>query len=457
MKITKENTGSLNAVITVLIEQKDYEKTVTDKLREYRLKAALPGFRPGKVPASLIQKRFAKPILAEEVNNLLSNNLNEYLKEEHIALLGDPLPDREKQKTINWDTDTDFEFIFDIAISPEIRVDLNHFAHFDYYRIKVDEQMVNESIESARMRFGTNTESDVVSGNSSVRGDFVQLGENGKALEGGISPEGVLIAVDLMKDETTKTEITGKKCGDIIVFDPVTVYGDRHEIGHMLNISHEAAETLDSNFSFTIKNILNFQKAELNENLYKKIYGEESGITTEEQFKERLSEEISQRLAYSSDKKFALDARDNLILNTDFELPEEFLKRWLKEANKEMTKEQIENNFVNFTKDLRWQLIKNAIIKEHEIIVSKEETMDYARQVAISQFYQYGVYQIPDEHLDSFTKKIMEKDEDREGIVRRIYENKVIGVVKEKGTIVEKEISSEEFNAMMNNIQEEES
>jgi trigger factor len=225
----------------------------------------------------------------------------------------------------------------------------------------------------------------------------------------------------------------------------------------MLNISHETAETLDSNFSFTIKNILNFQKAELNETLYKKIYGEESDITTEEQFKKRLSEEISHRLAYSSDKKFALDARDNLILNTDFELPEEFLKRWLKEANKEMTEEQIENNFVNFAKDLRWQLIKNVIIKEHEINVSKEETMDYARQVAISQFYQYGVYQIPDEHLDSYTKKIMEKDEDREGIVRRIYENKVISVVKEKGTIIEKEVSSEEFNTMMDNIQEKES
>lgn len=455
MKITKEDNGSMNAVITVLIEQKDYEKTVADKLREYRLKASFPGFRPGKVPASLIQKRFARPVLTEEVNNLLTNNLNEYLKEENITLLGDPLPDYERQKNINWDTDTDFEFVFDIAISPEIKVDFNHSVPFDYYRIKVDEKMVNESIESVRMQFGSNVEADVVSANSSVRGDFVQLDENGNKLEGGISPAGVLIAVDLMKDETTRTVITGKKCGDMIVFDPVTVYGDRHEVGHMLNISHEAAENLNSNFSFNITSILNFHKAELNEDLYKKIYGEESGITTEEQFREHLSREISQRLAYSSDKKFAVDARENLILNIDFELPEEFLKRWLKEANKETTDEEIENNFANFKKDLKWQLIKNAIIKEHEITVSKEETLDYARQIAISQFYQYGVYQIPDEHLDSFTKKIMEKDADREGIVRRIYENKVIGVVKEKGTIVEKEVSSDEFNIMTNNIEEQ--
>lgn len=448
MKITRENKGPLEAVVTVLVEKNDYEKTVADKLREYRQKASLPGFRPGKVPASLIQKRFEKPILAEEVNSLLTNNLNEYFKSENINLLGDPLPDNERQLSINWESDTDFEFVFDIAVAPDISIDFAHITPFDYYKIEVDEKMIDKDVESVRKSYGQNIDVAEVNEKSSVRGDFVQLDENGDAVEGGIQPSGVLIAVDLIQDETIKKAIIGKKAGDMVRFNPVTAFNNRHEVGHMLNISHEAAEDLNSEFSFTITNIADFKEAELNEELYRKIYGDEHEINSEEEFRGRISNEIAQRLAYSSNRKFAVDARDNLIANTPLELPEEFLKRWLKEMNKEMTAEQIENDFSNFLKDLRWQLIKNAIIKAHDISVSKEETVDFARQIAISQFYQYGVYQIPDEHLENFTKKILEKEEDREGIVRRILDNKVIAVVRDNGLIVEKEVTSDEFNAL---------
>jgi trigger factor len=449
MKITPENQINGSVLIKVLIEQKDYEKNVADKLREYRQKASLPGFRPGKVPASLIQKRFSKPILAEEVNSLLSNSLTEYLKENQISILGDPLPNPD-QKKINWDTDTDFEFVFDIGVAPEIKVELNHTNPFDLYKIKVDDEMMEESLESVRMRYGTNDPAEMVSVKSSVRGNFIQLDESNNPVENGISPENVLIAVDLMKDKTVQDQFVGKVKGDTLVFDPVKTFEDRHEVGHMLNITHEEAEKLEGNFSFTITEILEFREAELNEALFKKIYGNESDITTLEQFKVRLSEEITLNLNSTSNQKFAVDAREKLINTIQFELPEEFLKRWLKETNKELSDEQIEKEFPDFTKDLRWQLIKSSIIKEHEIQVTEEEIAFLARQIAISQFQQYGIYQLQDEHLDNYVKKLLEKEEDRERIIRRILDNKVISVVREKAVVVEKEVTSNEFKALAN-------
>jgi trigger factor len=300
-------------------------------------------------------------------------------------------------------------------------------------------------------------EIEKVAENSSVRGDFIQLDEQGSPIENGIAPQGVLLAVDLMKDEAIRAEWINKVKGDVVVFDPVKAFEDRHEIGHMLNITHEEAETLQGNFSFTITNILEFRKAELNEELYKKIYGPETEIATEEQFKERLTEEISLNLSQSSNQKFTIDTMESLITHIKFDLPEEFLKRWLKEVNKEMTDEQIENDFPNFTKDLRWQLIKNCIIKDHELNVSEEEIALYARQIALSQFQQYGIYQVQDEHLNNFVKRILDKEDDRERIIRRIFDDKVITTVKEKAAVVEKEVTSDEFKAMMNINDEQES
>ncbi|HNZ67749.1 MAG: trigger factor [Prolixibacteraceae bacterium] len=454
MKITRENTDKGYVLIRVVVEPADYEKTVADKLRDYRLKAALPGFRPGKVPSSLIHKKFAKPVIAEEVNNLLSHNLTNYLRDENMAILGDPLPDPDHQKPINWDEDKEFEFAFDVALSPDVKVDFDGKESFDYYRIKVDEKMVKENIESVRMNFGINEEGTLVEKKSSVRGDFVQLDGTGEKAEGGISAEGVLIAVDLMKDKGVKKEIVGKKAGDVLVFDPVRVFGDRHEVGHMLNISHEAADVLNSDFSFTIRSILNFKKADLNEELFKKIYGPETDILTIDQFKERLINEISMGLARSSDQKFAVDTRDQLVKCVPFDLPEAFLKRWLKEVNKEMTDEQIDKDFEGFIKDLRWQLIKNSLIREHEIGITEEEVTEVARGIAISQFRQYGIYELPGEHLESYVKKILEKEEDKDRIIRRIFEDKVIRLIREKAVVVEKEVTSEEFEAILRNNQE---
>ena len=449
MNITRKNNDDVNAVIKLIIEKADYEKEVANKLKEYRHQASIPGFRPGKAPAGLIKKRFGTPILVEEVNKLISQELSKYMVDEKLNILGEPLPNENQKTDINWDTDENFEFVFDIALAPVVNVTLDKESKFKYYNISVSDEMIDQQVEMAVSQLGQNIPADEAKDNSSIRGNFVQLDAEGNEAEDGIQPKNVLLAVDMMKDEEIKSSFVGSKKDDIIIFDPVKAFENRHEVGHMLNISHEQADELNSEFRFTVTEILQFEKAELNEDLFKKLYGEETEVKTIEDFRIRISEEIATNLTHSSDHKFAIDARDTLVEKTNLVLPEAFLKRWLVAINKELTIEQIENDFDPFIKDLQWQLIKDTIIKENELVVAPEETENFAKQMARAQYNQYGIYDIPDDQLDSFAKMLLEKPEENERIYKKLYEDKVIAVVKEKVSLLEKEISQEEFNEMM--------
>ena len=402
MNITRKNNDDVNAVIKLIIEKADYEKEVANKLKEYRHQASIPGFRPGKAPAGLIKKRFGTPIMVEEVNKLISQELSKYMVDEKLNILGEPLPNENQKTDINWDTDENFEFVFDIALAPVVNVTLDKESKFKYYNISVSDEMIDQQVEMAVSQLGQNIPADEAKDNSSIRGNFVQLDAEGNEAEDGIQPKNVLLAVDMMKDEEIKSSFVGSKKDDIIIFDPVKAFEDRHEVGHMLNISHEQADELNSEFRFTVTEILQFEKAELNEDLFKKLYGEETEVKTIEDFRIRISEEIATNLTHSSDHKFAIDARDTLVEKTNLLLPEAFLKRWLVAINKELTIEQIENDFDPFIKDLQWQLIKDTIIKENELVVAPEETENFAKQMARAQYNQYGIYDIPDDQLDSF-------------------------------------------------------
>ena len=449
MNITKENIDTVNAILKVAIEKADYEKPVADQLKEYRQKAVIPGFRPGKVPDGLIRRKYRIPILVEEVNKLLSKNLSQYLFDEKLNILGEPLPNEEQQKTINWETDENFEFAFDIAVAPEINISIGKENEFKFYKIAVSDEMINQQVEMAQSQLGKNVPDDEIKENTSVKGDFVQLNDSGEELEDGISPKDVLIAIDRIKDDEIKNNFIGKKNGDVIVFDPVKAFENRHELKHILNIKQDEADVLNSNFKFTINEILRFEKAELNEDLFKKLYGEETDVKSVDDLRNRIKQGIEANLMISSNRKFALDAHDKLVEQANVTLPEAFLKRWLIAINKELTAEQIENEFEAFIGDLKWQLIKDVVIKENGITVTFEETKSFAVQMAWSKYSQYGIYDVPDEQLESFAKKILEKPEENERINKRLYEEKVIQTVKEKVTLQETEISQEEFNEMI--------
>ena len=252
MNITRENIDELNAVLTISVEKNDYEATVNDVLKNYRKKANMPGFRPGMVPAGLIKKMYGKAALADEVNKIISKSLTEYLRAENLNVVGEPLPNEEKQPKIDWDNQGDFSFVYDIGMAPSFEVVLDKEITLPYYSIIADEEMVNKQVEAYAGRLGENKPADSVEEKDTVRGTFVQLDEAGNELEGGIVAEKVVIAIDLMKDEEIKATFLGKIAGDVVVFDPVKAYDNKHEVGHMLNISHEEAENLSGNFNFTI-------------------------------------------------------------------------------------------------------------------------------------------------------------------------------------------------------------
>ncbi len=451
MNITKENINELNATLTVKIEKSDYEAQVNETLKDYRKKANMPGFRPGKVPAGLVKKMYGKAVLADEVNKMLSQNLSQYLVDEKLNILGEPLPNEEKQPEIDWDTTEDFEFVFDIAMAPEVDVKLDKRKKFVYYNIDINDEMVDKQVESYTSRFGENEVVETAEEKDTLRVDIAQVDAEGNEVEGGIKAEKVVIAIDLMKDDAVKSEAIGKKAGDVLVFDPIAVYENRHEVGHMLNVSHEEAENIEGNFKFTIVEILRFKDHDVNEDLFKKAFGEDTEVKTVEEFRAKIKEELAENFKYSSDYKFGLDSRENLVQKVAMDLPEEFLKRWLKMTNNELTDEQIENDFDNFMQDLRWQLIRDKIAKDNEIKLEEGELKTVAKQMASMQFAQYGMHNVPDEHLENYANQILQNKEEAQRLANKAIDDKILDVIKSKVSLDEKAISYDDFNNLLQN------
>ena len=449
MNISRENIDELNAILTILVEKSDYEATVNDVLKNYRKKANMPGFRPGMVPAGLIKKMHGKAALAEEVNKIISNSLNDYIRSENLYILGEPLPNEEKQPAIDWDNQSDFSFVYDIGLAPSFEVKLDKDTIIPYYSLVADDEMVSKQAEAYASHAGENKPAESVEEKDTVRGTFVQLDEAGTELEGGIVAPKVVIAMDVMKDEEIKASFMGKIVGDVVVFDPLKAYDNKHEVGHMLNISHEEAEKLSGNFNFTIEEILRFEKAELNQDLFTKIYGEESGITTEEEFRAKVKSEIEENFVYSSNYKFFIDSSELLKNNILFDLPKAFLKRLIKTTNKEMTDEQIDTDFDSYMLDLKWQLIKDKIVKDNELKITEEDVRTLAREMALVQFRQYGLNNISEEHLENYTNHMLKNEEERRKLVSKKQDDVILGTIKDKVTLDIKEINYEEFNKML--------
>ena len=449
MNITKEVDG-LNGVVSMTIEKADYESTVNSVLKDYRKKANVPGFRPGKVPEGMIKKMYWKAVLVDEINKLLANNLTQYLKNENLNIIGEPLPNEEKQPDINWDKDEIFQFFFDIALAPEFDINLTKRNKLPYYKIKVTDEEIDKQVESNTNRLGENkVVEEVTTDKDLVRGDFVQLDAEGNEVPQGIKTERVIIAIDLIRDEAVKIGFIGKKTGDVVIFDPVKTFENRHEIGHMLNISPDDAEKLEGDFSFTIVEVLRFEPAEINDEFFSKLFGEDSEIKTEEAMREFIAKNIEESFSQSSDYKFGLDAKASLIEKVKMDLPEDFLKRWLKAVDKEMTAEQIDNDFPEILKDIRWQLISSKIFKDNNIEVTQEDVKNAAKEMARSQFRQYGIHNITDEMAENYSQEILKHENEVRQLYRRIENDRVFEFIKSKVALDEKEVTDKEFMELL--------
>ncbi|MCT4602349.1 MAG: trigger factor [Marinifilum sp.] len=447
MNITKTNIDDLNAVIKLQIVKEDYESRVNDVLKDYRKKANINGFRQGKVPMGVIKKMYGTPVLADEVNKLLSQELTKYIRENDLKILGEPLPNETEQKEINWEKDTDFEFAFDIGLTPEYTLNLSKRDKMTFFKIAVDEKMIDNGVEMHARRFGSNEPVEAVEEKELLKGNYAQVDAEGKLVEEGITSDDVAISLEYMADEDAKKKFIGAKKGEVVVFNPAKAFANKTDLASMLNISKEEAETLDADFQFTITEINKFVNAELNQELFDKVFGEGT-VSSEEEFKNKIKEDIEKQLVNDSDYKFLIDAKEKLVKKAKMELPEAFLKRWIIATNKEMEEEQVEKDFANYVDEFKWQLIKTRLTEENELKVEQEEIMEFAKQQALMQFQQYGMMDVPEEYLTNYAQQMMQNQEEQRKIYERMIDNKIVEFLKGAIKIEEKEVSTEEFNKM---------
>jgi trigger factor len=447
MNIVRKDIDTSNATITISIEKVDYTEKVEKTLRDYRKKANIPGFRPGMVPLGLLKKMYGKSILAEEINKILSDELYKYIQDNKINLLGEPLPNESDQKDVDFSTQEDFEFVFDIGLAPEFEVELNKKDKVKYYQITPSEEMINNQIKSYTDRYGKYEQVESVEEKDMVKGILTEL-VDGKEKEDGIVVKDAVLTPAYMKDEAGKALFAGAKVGDVITFNPKTAFENEAEIASLLKISKEDAAEISTDFQFAIEGITRYHVAEIDQELFDKVYGE-GVVKSAEEFTEKIKANISETLAQDSEYKFGIDAREALIKKYDsLAFPDTFLKRWLLATNKNLTEETLDTDYPKMISDLKWQLIKDKIAKTNDIKVEKNDVEDFGRKIARSQFAQYGMIGMDDAILDNYVADMLKKEETLKNIIDKVAENKVLEIIKSSVKVDTKEVSIEEFNKM---------
>lgn len=448
MNITREEIDALNTTVKIGIQQDDYDARVEDVLKDYRKKVNLDGFRPGKVPAGLVKKMYGKAILIEEINKIISESLSKYITDEKLNVLGEPLPNEQKQDPIDWDNQKEFEFTFDLGLAPQFEINLSNKDKVPFYTISVDKKIKDSYKEDLVRKLGSFKPVDQVEDEVMLKGSIRQLDVSGEIIESGIMVEETSFSLVAVKDEAIVKKFKSKRINDTIDFDIKKAFPNDTEIASILKIDKDQITNIGADFRFTIQEISRFENAEINQEFFDKAFGE-GKITSEKEFEERVEEEIGIHLSKESELRFTVDAKDKMLAKFNIDLPSAFLKRWLITVNEgKVTEEQIDKDFDHFEQDLRWQLIKDQIIKDNQLTVTDEEINDFAKDYARMQFQQYGMANIPDEYLNNYAKEILEKEEEAKKIYGMKYEQKVIDYIKDQVKMDMKKVSSEEFNKL---------
>ena len=447
MNIVKKDLDQNNSIVTLLIEKADYTEKVDKKLRETRKKANIPGFRPGMVPAGLIKKMYGKAMLAEEINKLVSDSLYNYIRESNLNILGEPLPNETEQKAIDFDTQEDFEFVFDLGLAPEFDVELTKKDKVKYYTIAVSDEMIENQVKSYTGRYGKYIQEDEVEEKDMLKGELLEMAD-GKVNEDGLKVQDATLTIAYMKDDAQKALFTGAKKGDSITFNPAKAFESETEISSMLKISKEAAKTIDSDFQLKIESITRYHESEIDQELFDKVYGEGT-VKSEEEFRAKIKENIQETLNADSDYKFGADAQEMLVAKyKDIVFPDAFLKRWVLSSNENLTPETLEEDFPKMIENLKWQIIKSKLERTNEIKVDNGDIDAYARKMAKAQFAQYGMSGMDDEVIANYAKDMMKKEETFRNVTDKVAEEKILAIIKNTVKLENKEITLEEFNKM---------
>lgn len=452
MNISFENSDKVNGLLTITVEEADFNASVEKTLKDYRKKANIPGFRPGQAPMGLIKRQFGASVRYDAVNKFVGEQLYKYIQDNNIQMLGEPLPSAKQETPADIEKPAPYTFVFDIAVAPEINMTLDGRNKIDYYTIKADDKLINEQIEMYQSRAGKYEKAEEYNAelNDMLKGDLRELDAEGNTKEDGITVEGAVLMPSYIKVDEQKNLFNNAKPGDIITFNLRKAYPEGEaEISALLKIDREVAKDLESNFSFQITEIQRFVKAELNQELFDQVFGEGT-VKSEDEFRAKIAEGLKPQLEANSDYKFMLDVRtycENKV--GELTWPDELLKRIMLLNNKDKGEDFVEKNYAESIKQLEWHLIKEQLVKANEIKIEDADVKAAAIEMARMQFAQYGMTNVPDEYVENYANELLKKREAVDNFVERAIDVKLAAALKSTVSLNNKEVTLDEFNEMM--------
>lgn len=444
MNITQEKIDNLNTVVKVSIKPEDYRDRVEKAIKVQAKKAKLPGFRPGMVPSAHIKKMYGKGILVDEINNLLNDSLTNYITESKLDVLGQPLPKVDESKEFNWDYNDDFEFDYEIGLAPEFELDFSSADKLVYYNIQADEETLQSRIKNLRKSYGKMSNPEVSSDDDVLYAQLTQLSPDGSVFEDGISST-ASVRLDQIKDEEIRKSLTGLKKDDVVELDVQKAFdGDAFQISKLLNISEEDARELKSKFSLTVKNVNRLEEADLDQEFFDKLFGA-GVVTSEEEFVEKIRAEIESMMAQNADQKLHNDIVKFGLEKFQLELPDDFLKRWLKATNQNLTDDELEKGYDDFARNLRWTLIENKVITANSLEIKYEDVFETAKQRLDAQFKMYSPQALPEDQLAQYTVQFLQNKENANKIFEEVKTAKVLDFLKTVVTLDKQDIEYSKF------------
>jgi trigger factor len=447
MNITQEKINDLNAVVKIKIAPEDYTEKVDKSIKEQAKKATLPGFRKGMVPAAHIKKMYGRSILVEEINNLLSETLNKHLTDNKVEILGQPLPVMDDTKEFKWDNTDEFEFDYELGLAPAIDVKITAKDKFTQYVVKADDETLAARIKNIRKSYGKMTNPEVSAEEDVLYAELAQLSADGSVFEGGINSTGS-IRLDQVTDKKILKSLIGLKKDDVVELDVQKAF-DKNEviIAKLLNISEEDAKDLQSKFQVTVKNVNRLEEADLNQEFFDKLFG--AGVVTDEAgFTAKITEEIESMFNQDADRKLQNDMYTKLIESVNIDLPDAFLRKWLKATNEKLTEEELAEGYDDFAKNLKWTLIENKLIKDNNIEIKYEDVFQTAKQRLDAQFRMYSPTPMPEDQLAQYTATFLKEKDNANRIFDEVKALKVFDYIKSVATIDPKEIAYNKFIEM---------
>lgn len=448
MKVSFDCPDKINGLLTVTIEEDDFKNDVEKELKNYRKRANVPGFRPGMVPMGLIRRQYGNAVKMDVVNNKLSEEVNKYIQDNKINMLGMPLGS-EKQTPVDLEKDAPYTFMFDIAVAPEFDIELSDKDAIDYYDITVDDKLVDQQVDGFASRFGAYQKAEEYKEGDVLKGDLRELDAEGNTKEGGVEVESATVMPQYLKDDDQKKLFEGAKAGDIITFNPYKAYAGGAEVATLLKVEREKKEDYQGDFSYQITEVQHFEKHAVDQELFDQVFGKDE-VKDEKSFREKIAEGVKQQLATDEDFRFLQDLRKYAEEKVgQLTYPDALLKRVLKENNKDKDDEFINKNYEASLKDLTWSLIKNKLAEKAEVKVNDDDVKNVAREIARAQFAQYGMQNVGEEYVNNYAEELLKQRDTVNQFAERAVDEKLVAAIKPVVKLNHKEISLEDFNKMV--------